>query len=130
MWAAIWDCNRDAGNRDRASRRCTSAKKAIPILRTLLVQGAQHILGPFGVDCDLRRWALKLAARGGRSGKKRAIVATAEKVGGVAASPVGERRSIRTPAQQQPSRCCGGRLKDKTEIVPGREKTKAKAEFR
>jgi hypothetical protein len=25
--------------------------------RTLLVQGAQHILGPLGVDCDLRRWA-------------------------------------------------------------------------
>src|SRR5437762_13217167 len=38
-------------------------------LRTLLVQGAQHILGPFGVDCDLRRWGLKLAERGGRNGK-------------------------------------------------------------
>ena len=25
--------------------------------RTLLVQGARHILGPLGVDCDLRRWA-------------------------------------------------------------------------
>ncbi len=41
---------------------------------------AQHILGPFGVDCDLRRWGLKLAERGGRSGKKRAIVATARKL--------------------------------------------------
>jgi transposase len=51
-----------------------------PYLRTLLVQGAQHILGPFGVDCDLRRWGLKLAERGGRSGKKRAIVATARKL--------------------------------------------------
>ena len=28
-------------------------------LRTLLVQGAQHILGPFGTDCDLRRWGLE-----------------------------------------------------------------------
>jgi transposase len=46
-------------------------------LRTLLVQGGQHILGPFGIDCDLRRWGLKLAGRGGRNGKKRAIVATA-----------------------------------------------------
>ena len=34
------------------------------------MQGAQHILGPFGVDCDLRRWGLKLAERGGKSGKK------------------------------------------------------------
>jgi transposase len=55
-------------------------KEGDPYLRTLLVQGAQHILGPFGVDCDLRRWGLKLAARGGRSGKKRAIVATARKL--------------------------------------------------
>jgi len=44
------------------------------------VQGAQHILGPFGVDCDLRRWGLKLAERGGKSGKKRAIIATARKL--------------------------------------------------
>jgi transposase len=55
-------------------------KEGDPYLRTLLVQGAQHILGPFGVDCDLRRWGLKLAERGGRSGKKRAIVATARKL--------------------------------------------------
>jgi transposase len=46
----------------------------------LLVQGAQHILGPFGVDYDLRRWGLKLAGRDGKSGKKRAIVATARKL--------------------------------------------------
>src|ERR1700730_14663195 len=43
------------------------SKEGDPYLRTLLVQGAQHILGPFGVDCDLRRWGLKLAERGGRS---------------------------------------------------------------
>src|SRR5579864_2529276 len=55
-------------------------KEGDPYLRTLLVQGAQHILGPFGVDCDLRRWGLKLAERGGRNGKKRAIVATARKL--------------------------------------------------
>jgi len=56
------------------------SKEGDPYLRTLLVQGAQHILGPFGVDCDLRRWGLKLAQRGGRNGKKRAIVATARKL--------------------------------------------------
>ena len=32
------------------------SKEGDPYLRTLLVQGAQHILGLFGVDCDLRRW--------------------------------------------------------------------------
>jgi transposase len=56
------------------------SKEGDPYLRTLLVQGAQHILGPFGVDCDLRHWGLKLAERGGRNGKKRAIVATARKL--------------------------------------------------
>jgi transposase len=56
------------------------SKEGDPYLRTLLVQGAQHILGPFGVDCDLRRWGMKLAERGGKSGKKRAIIATARKL--------------------------------------------------
>ena len=56
------------------------SKQGDPYLRTLLVQGAQHILGPFGADCDLRRWGLKLAERGGRNGKKRAIIATARKL--------------------------------------------------
>jgi len=56
------------------------SKEGDPYLRTLLVQGAQHILGPFGPDCDLRRWGLKLAERGGKSGKKRAIVAPARKL--------------------------------------------------
>jgi len=56
------------------------SKEGDPYLRTLLVQGAQHILGPFGPDCDLRRWGLELAERGGKNGKKRAIVATARKL--------------------------------------------------
>src|SRR5881227_595209 len=56
------------------------SKEGDPYLRTLLVQGAQHILGPFGADCDLRRWGLKLAERGGRNAKKRAIIATARKL--------------------------------------------------
>jgi transposase len=56
------------------------SKEGDPYLRTLLVQGAHHILGPFGADCDLRRWGLKLAERGGRNGKKRAIIAVARKL--------------------------------------------------
>lgn len=49
-------------------------------LRMVLVQGAQHILGPFGEDSDLRRWGLKLAECGGKSGEKRAIIAVARKL--------------------------------------------------
>jgi transposase len=56
------------------------SKAGDPYLRTLLVQGAHHILGPFGADSDLRRWGLKLAERGGKNGKKRAIIATARKL--------------------------------------------------
>jgi transposase len=56
------------------------SKEGDPYLRTLLVQGAHHILGPFGADSDLRRWGLKLAERGGKNGKKRAIIAVARKL--------------------------------------------------
>src|SRR6267143_1151542 len=56
------------------------SKEGDPYLRTMLVQGAHHILGPFGADSDLRRWGLKLAERGGKSGKKRAVIATARKL--------------------------------------------------
>jgi transposase len=49
-------------------------------LRTMLVQGAHHILGHRGPDTDLRRWGLKLAQRGGKNAKKRAIVAVARKL--------------------------------------------------
>jgi transposase len=49
-------------------------------LRRLLVQCAHRLLGPFGPDCDLRRWGLALCARGGISARKRAIVAVARKL--------------------------------------------------
>jgi transposase len=49
-------------------------------LRSLLIQGAQYILGKFGPDTDLRRWGLKLAERGGKNAKKRAVVAVARKL--------------------------------------------------
>jgi len=50
------------------------------MLRRLLVQAAHYTLGPFGPDTDLRRWGEKLAARGGKNAKKRAIVAVARKL--------------------------------------------------
>ena len=49
-------------------------------LRQLLVNGSQYILGYRGADTDLRRWGLKHAAIGGKSGKKRAVVAVARKL--------------------------------------------------
>lgn len=49
-------------------------------LRRLLAQGAQRILGPFGTDCDLRRFGLQIAARGGKAAKKRATIAVARKL--------------------------------------------------
>jgi transposase len=49
-------------------------------LRRLLVGCAQYILGAFGPDCDLRRFGMKLAARGGKNAKRRAVVAVARKL--------------------------------------------------
>lgn len=49
-------------------------------LRRLLVGSAQYILGPFAPDCDLRRWGIELAERGGKNAKKRAVVAVARKL--------------------------------------------------
>jgi transposase len=48
-------------------------------LRKMLVQGA-HCIVSRGPDTDLKRWGLKLAERGGKNAKKRAIVAVARKL--------------------------------------------------
>ena len=50
-------------------------------LRWMLVNCAHYILGPFGPDCDLRRWGLKLAGQSrARGAKQRAVVAVARKL--------------------------------------------------
>ena len=49
-------------------------------LRKLLVEGAHRILWRAAPDTDLKRWGQKLAARGGKNAKKRAIVAVARKL--------------------------------------------------
>jgi transposase len=56
------------------------SKEGDPYLRTLLVQAAHHVLGPWRVDSDLRRWDMKLPGRGGKRGKKRAVIAVARKL--------------------------------------------------
>jgi transposase len=50
------------------------------MLRRLLVGSAHYILGPFGPDTDLRRFGMRLCARGGKNAKKRAAVAVARKL--------------------------------------------------
>jgi transposase len=56
------------------------SKEGDRYLRQLLVQGAHCILSRRGPDTDLKRWGLKLAERGGKNAKKRAIVAVARKL--------------------------------------------------
>lgn len=49
-------------------------------LRRLLVGCAHYILGPFGEECNLREWGLKLAAGDSSRAKNRAAVAVARKL--------------------------------------------------
>jgi transposase len=70
-----------------ASRSSGNSRPQLPItkqgdrlLRRLLVQASHYILGPFGQDSDLRSFGLELSQRGGKSGKKRAVVAVARKL--------------------------------------------------
>ena len=55
-------------------------KEGNRMLRQLLVQCAHYMMGPFGEDCDLRRFGERLKARGGAAAHKRAIVAVARKL--------------------------------------------------
>ncbi len=64
----------------KSDKQLAISKTGNRYLRTLLVQSAQYILGHFGPDCDLRRHGLKLAARGGKAAKKRAVIAVARKL--------------------------------------------------
>ena len=50
------------------------------LLRRLLIQGAQYIMGPFGEDCDLRDFGNRIARRGGSISRKKASVAVARKL--------------------------------------------------
>lgn len=66
-----------SGDRDPQLR---ITKAGDPLLRRLLVQCANYILGPHGVDCDLRRYGQRLIQRGGKAARKRALVAVARKL--------------------------------------------------
>jgi transposase len=66
-----------SGDRDPQRR---ISKEGDEMLRRLLVSSAHYILGPFGSDSDLRRHGEKIASRGGKNSKKRAVVAVARKL--------------------------------------------------
>jgi transposase len=66
-----------SGDRDPQRR---ISKEGDEMLRRLLVGSAHYILGPFGSDSDLRRHGEKIASRGGKNSKKRAVVAVARKL--------------------------------------------------
>jgi transposase len=66
-----------SGDQDKQLR---ITKAGNSYLRKLLVGSAQYILGPFGPDCNLRRFGERLAERGGKNAKRRAAVAVARKL--------------------------------------------------
>jgi transposase len=66
-----------SGDRDPQKR---ISKEGDEMLRKLLVSCAHYVLGPFGSDSDLRRHGEKIASRGGKNSKKRAVVAVARKL--------------------------------------------------
>jgi transposase len=66
-----------SGNSDPQKR---ISKEGDEMLRKLLVSSAHYILGPFGSDSDLRRHGEKMASRGAKNAKKRAVVAVARKL--------------------------------------------------
>ena len=49
-------------------------------MRSLLVSAATRILGPFGVDSDLRRFGLRIIEQGGQRAKGKARIAVARKL--------------------------------------------------
>jgi transposase len=67
-----------SGQTDKQLRITKSGDEYV---RRLLVGCSHYIMGVFGPDCDLRRFGIKLAAKGGKNGKRRAIVAVARKLG-------------------------------------------------
>lgn len=68
---------RDSGERQPELR---ITKEGDVYLRKLLVQGAHCVMAQRAPDSDLKRWGTKLAGRGGKNARKRAVVAVARKL--------------------------------------------------
>ena len=95
-----------SGDRDPGKRISGEGDE---MLRRLLVGSAHYILGPFGPDTDLRRHGEKIASRGGKNAKKRAVVAIARKLSvllhrlwitGEPYEPLRNARLARTPGEE------------------------------
>jgi transposase len=67
----------DSGDR-RSALGITKAGD--PLMRSLLGHCATYILGPFGRDCDLRRWGMPRLASGDTGARNRTRVAVARKL--------------------------------------------------
>ena len=67
----------DSGNR---VSQLGITKAGDSLLRKLLVGSAQYLLCKRAPDCDLRRHGERLMERGGKNGKKRAVIAVARKL--------------------------------------------------
>ena len=77
---AVVGCRPQQRDSGESSPELSITKAGNPMLRRLLVQSPQRILGPFGLESDLRSWGLGLAARGYKRAKRRALVAVARKL--------------------------------------------------
>lgn len=64
----------------KSDKQLSISKAGNRDVRRLLVQSAQYIMGHHGPDCDLKRHGLMLAAKGGKSAKRKAIIAIARKL--------------------------------------------------
>jgi len=63
-----------------SNKPCSITKAGNSYLRRLLVGLANYILGPFGTDCELRRYGERIASRGGKVSKRKATVTVARKL--------------------------------------------------
>jgi transposase len=75
------------------------SKEGDRYLRTMMVQGAHYILGPFGENSDLRRWGTQACGARRKKCQEASRRGRGSKAGGTTASVVGGRRGVRTTAQ-------------------------------
>jgi transposase len=69
---------RDQSGETDKQLRITKAGDAY--LRQLLVNCVQHMMGPLGETSDLREYGMRIASRGGKNAKRRAVVGVARKL--------------------------------------------------
>jgi hypothetical protein len=79
-----------------------------------------HALGPFGSDSDLRRHGEKIASRGGKNAKKRAVVAVARKLAVLLHSLWISAEGLRAAAQHPPLFWRPGSLQEEVKLMKKR----------